>query len=282
MARPSIEAVTDETLVEFAGFLRQHLEPSRSIEDWVAGLRTEWCPTRPNYGYVLRDEGRIVGGIGAIYASRAIRGRLERFCNITSWCVLDEYRTQSMRLALTVIGQKGFHFTDFSPTRVVASSLLFLKFRPLDDRQVVLFNLPALPRGRVLSSPAAIAHVLEGDALQAYRDHAAFPWLHHVALEAGEGWCHVIYKHTRYKGLKAARVLHASDRAVFGRVLRRLGGHLLSHGIVTTHVDYRQVPEVSAPHAVRKGFVPKVYLSESLGEADIDYLYSESMAFDLI
>ncbi len=282
MGRSSIEAVTDETLGEFAGFLKQHLDPARSVEDWTAGLRTGWCADRPNYGYVLRDAGRIVGGIGAIYATRLIRGRQERFCNITSWCVLDDYRQQSMRLAMSLIGQSGFHFTDFSPTRVVAASLLFLKFRPMDDRQIVMFNLPALSRGRVLSSPAAIRDVLAGQALQAYEDHAVFPWLEHVALGADGKWCHVIYKPMRFRRLKAARVLHVSDRAIFGTALRAFGSYLLWRGVATTHIDFRQAPGLSAPHAVRSGFVPKVYRSESLGEDDIDYLYSESMAFDLI
>jgi hypothetical protein len=187
-----------------------------------------------------------------------------------------------MRLALALIGQEGFHFTDFSPTSVVAASLRFLKFRPMDDRQVVIFNLPALARSRVLHDPAAIDAVLEGEARKAWRDHARFPWLCHLALESDGRWCHVIYKRTRFKGLPAARVLHASDRNVLAAALQRLASHLLRRGFATTHLDFRLVPAVSVPHRVRSGFTPKVFRSDSLDEDDIDYLYSESMAFDLV
>ena len=80
--------------------------------------------TASNHGFAIRNTaGRMVGGIGAIYAERIIRGRPERFCNITSWCVLDEYRSHSMRLAMALVSQPGYHFTDLSPTTIVAGSL---------------------------------------------------------------------------------------------------------------------------------------------------------------
>lgn len=281
MARPTIEAVTADSLPEFAAFLQQHLDAARSVPQWLAGFRQPWCAEPPNHGFVLRDEGRIVGGIGAIYADRIIRGTPRRFCNITSWCVLDAYRQQSMRLAMALLAQPDLHFTDFSPTKVVASSLLFLKFKPLDERQIVLFNLPALPRG-VTADKGRIADLLDGQARADFLAHRDFPWLEHVALEADGRWCHVIHKTTHFKGFNAARVLHVSDRAVFARALRRFGGHLLLRGVLSTHIDHRLLPQLALPHAVRSGFNPKVFLSAELEEADIDYLYSESMAFDLI
>ena len=282
MARPLIEPVTDATLPEFSAFLEKNLDPGRNVPQWIAGFKQGWCTDQPNYGFVLRAEGVIVGGIGAIYADRIIRGERQRFCNITSWCVLDAYRQQSMRLAMAVIGQPGFHFTDFSPTKVVASSLLFLKFKPIDERQVVLFNLPLPGGGRLRDGHDDIAAVLGGQALQDFEAHRHFPWLAHVALEADGRWCHVIWKRMKFKGFAAARVLYVSDRAVFAHALRRFGRYLVLRGVLTTHVDFRVVPEASAPHAVRSGFNPKVYLSTTLEQQDIDYLYSESMAFDLV
>ncbi len=116
-----------------------------------------WYPGKPNNGFLIRHEGRIVGGIGAIYAERKVRGRLERFCNITSWCVLDEFRAQSMRLAIALTGQPGFHFTDLTPTEVVSRTLQFLKFRAMDERQAIWPNPPwplaALAEIRVAQRP---------------------------------------------------------------------------------------------------------------------------------
>ena len=282
MARPNIEPITADTLPEFAAFLCEHMSVRRSRHDWQQGLARNWSENRPNFGFLVRDEGRIVGGIGAYYADRLIRGQVERFCNITSWCVLDSHRQQSMRLAMAVIAQPGYHFTDFSPTEVVGKSLRFLKFKSMDDRQAVMLNLPWLPMsGKLLYRPADIDAALTGAPRQVYRDHVGYPWLHHVLIGDGNAWCHVIYKREHFKGLPAARILYLSDASLFDKHFRCLSAHLLRRGMVSTHVECRFLKRLPWPSAIRTGFNAKVFLSTSLQEPDIDYLYSESIALDL-
>jgi hypothetical protein len=282
MANPIIEPITDSTLPEFAEFLHAQLDDTRSPQTWLANLRTNWSATRPNYGFLLRDGGRLVGGIGAYYADRVINGRPTPMCNITSWCVLDEYRRQSMRLALAIVAQPGYHFTDFSPTKVVAGVLQFLKFRPLDVRQAVVLNLPwPTLKSRLLTRPGDIEAALRGDALEVYRDHARFPWLRHVLVGNDHGWCHVIYKRWRFKGLPAARFMHVGDARLFQRHFPRLAAHLLARGMVSSHVDCRLLNATPWPARIRADFTPRLYLSPTLAPEDIDYLYSESMALDL-
>lgn len=282
MTRPTIEPITEETLPEFCAFLARNMGVVRSPQEWETGLKVSWAAERPNFGFLVRDEGKVVGGIGAYYADRLIRGQVERFCNITSWCVLESHRQQSMRLAMAVIGQPGYHFTDFSPTEVVGKSLRFLKFKPLDERQAVVLNLPwPTLAGRSLSRPADIEAALHGPALQVYRDHALFPWLRHVLIGNGKEWCHVIYKRGHFKGLPAAKVLYLSDPELFDRHFHRLSRHFFVRGMASTHVDCRFLKRLPWPSAVRSGFNAKVYLSANLTDRDIDYLYSESVALDL-
>jgi len=283
MARPIIEPVTDATLAEFAHFLHTHLEAGRSPQEWANGLRTNWAAAQPNYGFVVRDAGQIVGGIGAYYADRIVRGQPEKFCNITSWCVLDAFRQQSMRLAMAVIGQPGFHFTDFSPTKVVGGTLKFFKFKELDERVAVILNLPGFGTAGVqlLSKPSDIQSALSGPALKSYQDHAVFPWLNHVLVGRAGKWCHVIFKRTTFKSLPAATVLYLSDAKVFSACFGRLARHLLLAGMVSTHVECRFLDKVPGLYKVRSGFNRKLYLSTTLTDSDIDYLYSETMALDL-
>jgi hypothetical protein len=283
MARPLIEPVSAETLGEFAAFLHEHLNPDRSIEDWVKALSHHWGEQpRPNHGFVLRDDGRIVGGIGALYASRSIQGRLHKTCNITSWCVLDDYRKQSMRLAMALTDQPGWDYTDFSPTEVVGGVLRFLKFTPLDERQTVLLPLPwLLAEGQSHSRPQAIESRLAGEALQHYRDHKDFPWLRHLVVGSGPDWCHVIYKRVDFKGLPAACIWHASRPELLERYWRRLANALLWRGFASIHIETRRAPAGLWPTRVRSGFNAKVYRSSTLLPGEIDYLYSESMAMDL-
>lgn len=283
MPRPTVEPITGDTLPEFAAFLHRHLGFDRSVEEWVVGLKPDWMQTPPNHGFLLRDQGKIVGGIGALYADRKVDGEAVRTCNITSWCVMDAYRQQSMRLAMAVIGQAGYHFTDLSPTKVVGDTLRFLKFKSLDERQVVSLNLPLWPMDglRTVVRPEDIAECLKGDALRAYLDHCRYPWLRHVLVGREGSWCHVIYKRRDFKRMPASAILYASDKTLLASGWRRLARHLLAQGLITTHIDYRFLGQRPWPSAVRSGFNQKVFLSERLRDDQIDYLYSESMALDL-
>lgn len=282
MAKPSIEAITDETLPEFAAFLETNMPAKRSAKDWIAGLQTSWSGHRPNYGFLMRDQGVVVGGIGAYYADRIIRDRKESFCNITSWCVLDSHRKHSMQLAMSVVGQTGYHFTDFSPTKVVAGALQFLKFKSLDEGVAVIPNLPALPfPGRVLTDPASIGKALSGTTAGIWRDHSSFPWLKHLIVGEPGNWCHVIYKQGRFKGMACANIIYVSDGNVFSQYLNRLAWHFFWQGMMTTHIERRMLGRLPRLARVRTGFNAKQFLSQTLEASDIDYLYSETVALDL-
>jgi hypothetical protein len=80
---------------------------------------------------------------------------------------------------------------------------------------------------------------------------------------------------------QATWIIHLSDGAAFCRHFRRLAGHFLARGMVTTHVECRRLPQLPWPSAVRSGFNPKMVLSTTLKDEDIDYLYSETVALDL-
>ena len=237
MALPKLEPIRDEDLPAFCSFLHAHLNPSHPADVWADAFRQDWGVDRPNSGFLIRDEGgEIVGGIGAIYAAYPVRGQLEKFCNITSWMVLDAYRTQSMRLAMAVISQPGFHFTDLSPTAVVEQSLKFLKFKPMNAARTLLFNLPApqqrLVGASVVTNPAKIEAVLDAASLKVYRDHKHFPWLRFLAVGRGSGYSLVIYKRARLKHLPSAEIIGFTNPDTFLRHLPLLGCHFsaLRHG----------------------------------------------------
>lgn len=283
MALPTIEPITDATLPEFAAFLERNMGKARSADTWATALRHQWLPGHQNYGFVLRDRGNIVGGIGAIYAQREIGGKQERTCNITSWCVLDQYRQQSTRLLMALIGQPGLHFTNFSPTKVVAGILQFMKFKPLDGRQAILFNLPrpGLRDAIVVDDSLGIEAALGGSARKAYADHVQFQWLRHVAVRVGAESSYIVYKRTSYRGFPAARIIHRSSKELFELGLSALSWHLLLRGMLTTHLDRRLLSRLP-PFAVEPSWSAlKLYCSTTLAEDDIDPLYSESVVLDI-
>jgi hypothetical protein len=286
MSLPNLEPIRDEDLPEFCRFLCENLSRERSAEEWANAFMQDWCPNKPNNGFVIRDEGRIVGGIGAIYAERPVRGRLERFCNITSWCVLDAFRAQSMRLAMAVTSQPGYHLTDLTPTEVVSKTLQFLKFKPMNERHAVWPNLPwpfaRLGGVRVVSDATQIGRVLAPDDIKTYHDHSQLRWLNHLAVGMAGAWCYVVWKRTRLKGITGAVIIAASEPQLFLRYRQAIGSYLLvHHGLSYTRVESRLLSRIPKLCIELSGYRNKVFKSDTLGAADISNLYSELVALDL-
>jgi len=284
-APPTIHPVDSNLLPKFCSFLHQNLYRERSVSAWQQALSESWCEERPNYGYVLvNEEHEIVGGIGALYADREIGGKKVKICNITSWCVLEAFRMQSMRLAMALISQPGgYHYTDFSPTSTVGSVLQFLKFKPLDERVTVLANLPWWqPATQVLGKPDDLSKNLTIENLRVYNDHKKYSWLHFLLLQNDNRQCLVIYKIEKFKGCPAIKVIYLSDSLVFSNRFRSLGSWwLFQHTALSTHVETRLLSKDYRLSAIREGFVNKVFLSNDLEAEDIDYLYSESVVMNL-
>ncbi len=283
MSQIIIEPITEATLTEFSLFLHNNLNKSRTVEQWAAGLKESWREERPNYGFLIRDNNEIVGGIGAFYKTRKINGNIEKFCNITSWCVLDEYRQHSMRLAMSIINQPDYHFTDFTPTKVVSSTLKFFKFVPLDSRETVVLNLPLnfFYKRNVIDKSDEIEKSLRGDALQIYKDHAVYPWLNHILIRDSDNYCHVIFKKITFKKLPAAFIYYMSNKDLFNQYYRQVFSYFFFKGYVSTHVENRFFENLLWHTKTRSGFNAKLFFSETLSPKDIDYLYSELMALDL-
>ena len=286
MNQPTIEPVKDSDLQDFCRFLTRNLSNVRTADEWASAFRQHWGVENPNNGFMLLDNGQIVGGIGAIYAQRLVHGKPERFCNITSWCVLDRYRSQSMRLAMALTSQSDFHFTDLTPTEVVSKMLQFLKFKPMNERQAVWPNLlwpfSLLAGVRVITDSNTIEQVLSAEDARVYMDHRHLTWLNHLAVGRPGDFCHVVYKRTQLRGLPGAFILGFSKPEQLIKYRFALGNHLLfKKGLIFTRVESRLLTKVPRPSTELAGFRNKVFRSDTLTEADISNLYTEIVALDL-
>jgi hypothetical protein len=191
-----------------------------------------------------------------------------------------------MRLAMAVTSQRGFHFTDFTPTEVVSKTLQFLKFKPMNERQAVWPNLPlpfaAATLARVVTDPEQILEVLAAKDAMAYRDHMHLPWLRHLAVGRADAWCHVVWKRTQLKGITGAMILSVSDAGLFLRARHAVGSHLLlRHGLPYTRIESRLLPSVPRGCLELAGYRNKVFRSDTLTDRDMSNLYSEIVALDL-
>ncbi|WP_407180099.1 hypothetical protein [Bradyrhizobium sp. STM 3562] len=264
-----------------AEFLHAKLNKRLAAADWEAAIIPPWPCHQPNHGFFLRVRAGIVGAYLAFYSEREIEGRIERFCNLAAWCVLDEYRSYSLLLLNALLAQKGYHFTDLSPSGSVIPLNARLKFSHLDVATALVPNLPwpAWSRQvRVLTKPQEIERALSGRDLDIYRDHARANATHHVVVAVeGRGACYAIFRRVRRKNLPLfASILYVGNRALFRTVARYIFRHLLlRHGIPVTLAELRIVGARPRPSVMLKSPRPKMYRSASLRPDQIDDLYSE-------
>lgn len=267
--------ITDGDIAEVADFLRANLN---SRVPWARSCVPPWKVEAPNHGFMLRDGQRVVGAHLAFYSERLMAGRVERFCNMGAWCVLPEFRFQSIRLIQAVLAQDGYHFTALTPSSRVAAIHTRLKFRPLDTSAVLIPNLPwpTLPgRTRISANPDVIESTLTCAELELYHDHAQALAARHLVLICGERSCYVMYRETLLKGIACAEILHVSNPELFKRAIISLTRHLLlRHRLLATRAELRTIA-YRPLFSVKRNPRPKMYRSASLDPDQIDDLYSE-------
>lgn len=267
-------------------FLADNFPPNSPAEDWVSAwseINSRPGTDAPNHGMALWSGQQVVGAYPAIYSTRVINGRTERFCNLAVWCVAPGFRSGSIRMLNALLAQDGYHFTDLSPTPAVQQLNLRLGFRYLDPSSQLTVNLP-LPtpprRVQVSSDPDEIARVLTGEPLRYYQDHVRCRWARHAVIVTDDTACYVQWRFERRKNLRwFAAIQYASDPGLFRAGLRQLSRHLaFRHRALFTVVDDHVAGGAITPSVAISGPPRRMFKSATLGPDDIDYLYSEITA----
>lgn len=279
-ARVDLHPISDNDLPAVCEFLHIHLNQRVPVAAWARAVNVPWTVERPNAGFMLMNDGAVVGAHLAYYSERTIGGRRERFCGLGAWCVLPEFRFHALRLLKALLAQDGYQFTDLSPSGSVIGLNARLGFRFLDTTTTMLptFLWPSRPGRETISGDRGlIERTLVGDELHLYRDHARTAAARHLVLIRGGESCYVMFRKDRRKGLPVfATILHVSNPSLFRAMTRPLARHLLVHHAAAGMLLERAVID----HRFRLAVVlnsprRKMFLSSTLEPAQIDYLYSE-------
>lgn len=271
--------ITDADTWTVAEFMHSQMGSSRmTVADWRRLMDPPGDVEQPNHGYLLRENERVVGAYLALYSERMIEGRLRNICNLGAWCVVPEHRANGLRLLRSLLRQRNYTFTDLTPSETVVALNTRLGFVPLDTATALIPNVPwpVLPRGvRIIDSPNEIDRILCGIDRTIYRDHSATA-THHVVLAKGDQACYVMFRRERRRRLPLfAFVLYVGNPELFRMCAPHFYRYLLwRHRMIATLAEIRIVGHRPTRALMISGY-PKMYLSEDLEPAQIDYLYSE-------
>jgi len=207
------------------------------------------------------------------------------FCNLTSLVVDEAHRARSMDLLSALLGQKGFSFTNFTPTESVAKMLGLFGFRTLRAGDRIVVNTPTPPALlglRAAEGRGVLDAVLDGQAARLWRDHRDIPWLRSFAVGRGNDWCLVFWTPSHVKGLRAARIVGVSDTARYLDWNSAIGGHLmLRHGMLASRIEDFMLPENARLGISRPTGTPRLLRGEPADDTQVSFLYSELVALPL-
>jgi hypothetical protein len=276
---PRLAPIRRDDVAEVAAFLNANLNSRVSAEKWSAMIVPPWLCDAPNHGFLLRADDELVGVHLAFYSTRQVQGRAQQFCNLGAWCVLEPHRAQGLRLLRALLAQRGFTFTDLSPSGNVIEVNRRLRFTELDTATALVPNLPwplVSRRAQVSDDPALLRRTLTGLDRDIHADHVKSIAVRHLLLQADGEHCYLMVRRDRRHGLPLfATVLYVGNRTLFARHGRVVFRHLLRGGALATLAELRVVGSRPSNSRMLATPRPKMFLSAGLASEDIDYVYSE-------
>lgn len=256
----------------------------RPLADRQRGFFPVWGGQEPYYGYVLEDDGKIVGFLGTLHTRREIRGKVEDICEIHSWFVKREYRNQSLNLFMPVIAMsRKKTIINFTPTKKVYEIGRKFGFKDLETALCLFFPVPTRMRAvRMVTDPWLVPQLLTGEDLRIFNDHKDIRCIHLVLLDSPDGdpLYAVMKPMRRHWYENFGRVLYVNDPLRFatllGAVCWRLCARYRWYFMAADARDFAGArPTVPTKRIARE--VPSQFVSKSLEAADIRPLYSQPL-----
>ncbi len=286
----SVKAATPEMFPQVLELLRQFNvnNPAITREDWRGLFTYPWRASDDPLGFVLVDDGKIVGYLGAICSRRSIAGRLEKFCNITSWVTDKDHRQQAIMLLTPILKLSDYTITNQTPARHIHPLFTKLGFQELERKRVILFPFPEFnrlvsPSGfRATTDKNVIARILKEPDATIFKDHLPFR-CGHLLIYNNETYAYALFTKTKGRKYHFSHVHYISNMPVFFANLNKVRFHLLrANRALFTMIDSRFVSDAKIPHSrVVEWASATLYKSATLKPGQIDNLYSELILLHL-
>jgi hypothetical protein len=262
----------------FGGFR----EPRPPKEEFQKLFVPRWESDESHVGFILEENGEAVGYLGTLFSLREINGRVEKFCNLCTWIVKEEYRSEGLPLLFQVLRMKGVTVTNFTGNRV-ADILRKFDFKVLDKTLKILLPIPAFGDGcRLIFDPTEFTSLLSPHDLRMYEDHREFN-LPFVLLKTSEGVSLLSFKKVKRKRLPVLEVHYLSGREFFIQHIR----HVLPELCLRT----RAVGLMVGDHFLENANFPfsisipqrqlRLFRSRTVSIEEMDTMYSELQVLDI-
>lgn len=262
----------------FSGFQ----EPRPSKEEFQRLFMARWGSNESHVGFLLEESGQAVGYLGTLFSTREINGRKENFCNLYTWIVKEEYRSEGLPLLFQVLRMKDVTVTNFTGNRV-GSILTKFDFQVLDKTLKILLPVPAFGDScELIFDYSRIAALLDAHDHRVFDDHRDFKYPF-VLLKTRDGNSLLSFKKVKRKRLPVLEVHYLSGRDAFLKHIRHVLISLcLRTRTVGLMVGDHFLGDASPPFSIT---IPqrqmRLFRSKTVSLEEMDTMYSELQILNL-
>ena len=279
---PTIRKATPDDFEYVYPLFNGFQEPRPSKEEFQQLFVPRWASDESYIGFILEENGEAIGYLGTLFSIRDINGRKEKFCNLCTWIVKEEYRSEGLPLLFQVLRMKDVTVTNFTGNRVAAILGKF-DFKVLDKTLKILLPIPVFGNEcELIFDYSRIAPLLAAHDRRVFEDHREFKYPF-VLLKRENEVSLICYKKVKSKRLPVLEVHYLSGRDVFinhiryvllslcmrtGAVGLMVGDHFLGETFLTFSIN---IPQRQM----------RLFRSKTVSTEEMDTMYSELQILNL-
>ncbi len=252
------------------------------IESWRALLAGRWCGPEGRYAITVRDDGKLIGVLGLVYAERQTSNGPRTTADMTSWYVLKDYRGQGVgkkMIALATL-DPDVTVTNFSSAKAAVNVLEKAGLRELDRERLVWH--PSKDAGfDVHEDPLSLGDRLPAKDRRIIEDHQGLR-LRFLSVETPEGFCTmVIYPQKKHDDYVTHEIMYLADQPLFARYAKQIAASVLPSEAAILSLDRRFSRDGIVCDEVRAFATPRYCQHGLLDPSEIDMLYSECVLLNI-
>ncbi len=252
------------------------------IDGWRRLVAGRWCGPEGRYAITVRDNGRLMGVLGLVYAERLTAEGVRTTADMTSWYVLKDLRGQGVggKMMAFATSDPEVTVTNFSSAKAAVSVLGRGGLEVLDSERLVW--MPSeLPKFRVHEDPLSLGDTLTAKDRRIIGDHQGLR-LRHLAVETPDGLCvMVVYPQKKHDEYVTHEIMYLADQPLFARHARQIAASVLPEREAILSLDRRFAAEGIEPDDVRAFATPRFCQKGLLHPSEIDMLYSECVLLNI-
>jgi len=268
------------------------------------------------FGFALIDDNRYVGYIAGIQSERVINGKLQKFCNVSSWIIHPEYRNKKIGFMLfqALMTLENFNFYVLSPVKHTYKYYINdYGFKENTSKANTLLPFTFLNlcsnNSSLLINDSSIRNFLNENDKNIYDDHQ-LPEIFHILYRYKEQNIYCVIKPTPYSSyvlntsllisvftklwfklfrkdffspkIKLGLVHYTNNPLLFSESISKYNKKICSHlKVIGLSINDRYLPK--RPKFCFKNNIncSGLYKSEELSQDDFDTLYSELTLLNL-